>query len=113
LRIPPPSNPSAIKCSDFTLNLNRLDNYPNGFLYGDLQSLKKLGNYLLKDAAGKRLWKEEVNNAAKIVNQWDFKRSDLGLEYIGYFCSDCYIYCVSQLERLAILYLYTGNKELG
>ncbi len=113
LKIPAPLNWSSAKSTDFKINLHRLNKYPNGFLYGNQQSLERLGTYLSRDAAGQQLWKEEANNAAKVLNRWDFNRNDLGLEYIGCFCSDRYIYCVSQLERLSMVYLYTGNKELG
>ena len=100
-----PAGLPQFKSDDFKVNPKRLTLYPNGFLYGDRQVLERLTNFLVNDPEGKKLWKKEAGNAAKILNQWDFERSGFG--------ADRYIYRMPQLGNLSIVYLFSGHKELG
>lgn len=112
-RLPRPEGIPMFRGEDFQVDLKRPDHYPEGFLYGNQDLLKKLGNYLVKDTEGKKLWEQEANNTAHILNQWDFNRSGFKWGYLWMFGTDRYIYRISQLENLSVVYLFTGNEILG
>lgn len=105
LSISPPAGLPLFKSEDFKVNPKRLALYSNGFLYGDKQTLEKLSHFLINDSEGQELWKKETNDAAKILNQWDFERSGFG--------GDRYVYRLPQLGNLSMVYLFSGHKELG
>lgn len=104
-RISRPGELPQFEPEDFIVNKNRLTQYPDGFLYGDHQTLKKLSDFLLSDPAGRDLWKKAIATVSGILNQWDFDRKGFG--------ADRYIYNVPQLEDLSMVYLFSGHKELG
>lgn len=104
-RIPEPDGLPQFSAGDFKVNLKRIDQFPNGFIYGDQQALKKLGEFLINDPNGCSLWNQETVLAAKILNQWDFDRTGFG--------ADRYIYNISQLEDLSLIFLFSGHKQLG
>lgn len=104
-RISRPVGLPIFRGEDFKININRINQYSSGFLYGNQKTLNKLVDFLLNDPAGHVLWKKETNKVAKVLNQWDFDRKGFG--------ADRYIYNISQLNELSIVYLFTGHKELG
>jgi len=105
-RISRPVGLRQFRSEDFIINLNRIEQYPNGFFYGNQELLKKLGDFLKYDPSGRNLWEKEINNVVKILNQWDFDRSE------G-FAADRYVKCISQLNNLSLVYIFTGQKDLG
>jgi len=104
-RISRPTGLPRFEADDFKISLDRIGRYPDGNLFGSRESLQKLGEFLLSDPSGMKIWKEEAGIAAKVLNQWDFIRTGFGAER--------YVKCVSQLRELALVYLYTGHRELG
>src|SRR5690606_22410516 len=48
---------------------------------------------------------KEAENVSVVLNQWDFNRKGFG--------GNRYVYRVQQLERLSLIYLFTGQRELG
>ncbi len=113
LRINRPAGLPLFQQDNFKIDVKRLDQSCSGFLYGNGQTLKKLADYLIDDPEGRQLWQKKTENAANVLNNWDFKRSGLDLGFIGCFGTDRYIYCVTQLEDLSYIYLLTGQPELG
>lgn len=104
-RISRPAGLAEFEPSEFSIDRNRLAQYPDGFLYGDHQTLKKLEDFLLNDPKGRDLWKAATAEASEVLNRWDFDRKGFG--------ADRYIYNVPQLENLSMVYLFSGHPELG
>jgi hypothetical protein len=104
-RIERPSGLPFFHGTEFNINLKRLDDYPQGFIYGDNKTLKKLAEFLLYAPEGQILWNNESGKAARILNNWDFDRDGKAV--------DRYIYRIFQLENLSFIYIFTGNKILG
>jgi hypothetical protein len=90
---------------DINIDLRRLEKYPKGIIYGDKTALKNLGEFLLNDPAGRKLWTDEVGKTVDALNKWDFNRTGFGV--------DRYIYNISQLEDLSLIFLFSGHKQLG
>ena len=105
LRLARPNNIQHFDADSFKVDLSRIDDHPNGIIYGNQKTLYRLGRYLLDDPKGKELWKRQAENTAGILNQWDFNRTG--------FSATRYIYSIVQLESLSLVYLLSGNKMLG
>lgn len=104
-RVARPNDVGQSAPDDFTIDLARLNRYPEGFVYGDQSSLTRLGHHLLSDQEGIELWTKEAENASRIVNQWDLHRTG--------FAANRYIYSIVQLENLSLVYLFSGHRDLG
>ncbi len=105
LRLTRPADIPYFEADAFKVNPARIDNYPDGIIYGDQRTLRKLGMYLLNDPEGRELWKRQAENTAGILNQWDLNRTG--------FSATRYIYSVVQLENLSLVYLLSGHQALG
>lgn len=103
--LPRPAGLPKFKTDDFKLNQERLNLYPSGFLYGNRNVLEKLFSFLVNDPEGQKLWEKSAKSAAEILNQWDFNRNGFG--------GDRYVFRIPQLVELSMVYLFTGQKELG
>ncbi len=104
-RISSPEGLPLFYAKDFQVDPERLDQYPDGFIYADQSTLELLADYFQSDPEGRKIWEVEAEFAAEILNQWDFKRSGFG--------NDHYIYNLGQLQRLSIIYLFSGQNALG
>ncbi|GAB3988740.1 hypothetical protein GCM10028807_12050 [Spirosoma daeguense] len=104
-RLPRPTDISRVEADNFKIDLTRINRYPDGMVYGDQPTLRRLGNYLLNDAEGKAMWKKQAENTANVVNQWDLNRTG--------FAANRYIYSIVQLENLSLVYMLTGQRDLG
>ncbi len=113
LRINRPAGLPFFQQGDFKVDRERVNNLPDNFIYGEKSALLQLADYLVNDAEGQALWETETRNSANILNNWDFRRSGLDYGFISCFCTDRYIYCVTQLENLSYIYLLSGQSALG
>ncbi len=104
-RLARPEGLPQFQADDFIVNIERVSRFDKGTLYGSRESLRKTGEFLLTDPSGRKIWEAEAGKTARILNQWDLIRTGFGGER--------YIYCVSQIRDLSLVYLYTGHRELG
>ncbi|WP_159516884.1 heparinase II/III domain-containing protein [Sunxiuqinia indica] len=100
-----PSHLPQFTASDFIINVDRMSLYPDGFMFGDNQTLKELFDFLLKEPNGQKFWIEEATKVATILNKWDFDTSGFG--------GDRYFWSARQLKDLSLVYLLTGHAALG
>jgi hypothetical protein len=105
-RIARPIDLPMVKVSEFEVHLKQLQLYPTGMIYGDTQTLTKLGNYLKNNPEGKQLWQKQTEITTEVLNKWDFLRNKS-------FSSNRYIYSLGELEDLSMVYLFTGHPILG
>lgn len=103
LPLPKPESLSHFDISDFKVDSSRLRLFPDGFLYGERQVLEKLFYFLQYETEGIQLWDNTVIKAIEILSKWDFNEVNF----------DRYVYRVSQLQDLSLVYMLTGHKELG
>lgn len=105
-RIPRPDGLRQISASEFKVDIKRIEARQNGHLYGDKAALIRLGEYFTKDTDGKTSWQGMTSKAAGILKDWDFNRRGFG--------ANRFIYALyMDLEEMAMVYMYTGHKELG
>ncbi len=104
-RIPKPEGLRQFKASEFIIDLRRIEKYQNGYLFGNRESLIRLGTFLSGDPEGMEMWSAEAASVIRVLNQWDFIRTGFGAER--------YVKCISQLRDLSMVYLFTGHRELG
>lgn len=100
-RIEKPADWKAVKATDFKVDISRA----RAFLYGSKESMVNLGEYFQNDANGKIEWQALSDSAMEIVNQWDFRRQG--------FAAQRYTYATGGLITLSVIYLYSGNPQLG
>lgn len=105
-RIPRPVGLYQLSTEDFKIDKSKIEQCANKFLFSDQDALKKLGDFLEHDPSGRDMWKKKINEVVKILNQWDFDRS-------SGFAADRYVKCIGQLNDLSLVYMFTGQKELG
>lgn len=105
-RIPRPEGLREISAAEFKIDLKRIEARQNGSVYGGKDALLRLGEYFLNDPNGRESWQGAVNNAVEVLNNWDFQRRGFG--------ANRFIYALySGLENLALVYMYSGHRELG
>lgn len=103
LSLPKPKGISYFNGSDFKVDIVRLGLYPDDFLYGNRQVLDKLFSFLQKDTEGIQIWEKAVTKTAGILNRWDLDEANFNR----------YVYRIPQLQDLALVYMFSGHKELG
>lgn len=104
-RLPRPEGLQTISSDDLQVKSERLEQLPQDYIYADKTALTKLGEYFRDNPDGQAYWSALANNAAQVVNQWDFNRVGFGAQR--------YIYCLGQLPTLSLVYLYSGQPLLG
>ncbi|MDR2626627.1 MAG: heparinase II/III-family protein [Dysgonamonadaceae bacterium] len=103
LPLPRPSCLPQFGIRDFTIDPQRLNLYPDGFLGGDRQTLQQLSDYLLNDPEGRSVWKSQAKSTSTTLNRWDLNTANF----------DRYVYRIPQLQALSQVYMLTGHPELG
>ena len=102
--IPKPENFKAVTRNDLKLTDAFLNLYPEGLPTLDREGLNTLYDYYKNDPDGKKEWAGKCSRTVRIVGPWDIEKA-------GGF--NRYIYSLSCLKDISIVYMFTGNEMLS
>jgi hypothetical protein len=102
-RLPKPKGLRKFSTQEFAVNLDRIRQRGEGHIYGDKDALLCFGSFLLETPEGRRCWDIVAGQAARTLDGWDFL--DKNKRYI--------VRLHKSIEDLALVYMYSGHKELG
>lgn len=88
---------------DLQLTDKYLDLYPEGVIDADRNTLQALYEYYKNDPSGQKEWESIQDRALKAIPAWDIHK----------LINKRYIYSVSRLTPLAMLYIFTGNEAVS
>ena len=101
--IPKPDRSTKTDLDDLKLTDKYLSLYPQGIPVASQEQLHTLYDFYRNDPDGRREWLSMQRTAARMVSNWDIK-STAG------FGTSRYIYSLSALTNLSLVYIFTGNE---
>jgi hypothetical protein len=112
--IPCPDYSTEITIDDLELTDNYLDCYPDGLFIVSNKELHALYKFYKDDSDGMESWRELQRQAVQVISSWDI-RGFVGAEaaVLSSFGSSRYVYTLSTLKNLSIVYVFTGNQLLS
>lgn len=101
--IPKPGKSLSVTPEDLKLSDGYLDLYPDGVQGMSREDLVSLFHFFKSDPDGQKEWKSLQNKALKCIPAWDMRE----------LTDKRYVYSLSNLKPLALLYIFTGNELLS
>lgn len=112
--IPCPEYSTEITTDNLELTDKYLDCYPEGLFIASNKELHTLYEFYKNDSDGIESWQELQEQAVQVISSWDIRGFvESGAAVLSSFGSSRYIYTLSTLKNLSIVYVFTGNKLLS